>query len=57
MPRPAPLPPAVLAEIRREARRQLVAESRARGDLTMVEILLGRSLPEIERWAIAENRR
>lgn len=51
-----PLPPEVRAEIRAEARRQLVAEARARGDLSTVEILLRRTLPEIERWAIAENR-
>lgn len=53
--RQPPLPPAVMAEIRAQARRELIAEARAAGDLEGVEILERRTLPELERWAIAEN--
>lgn len=59
-PKSPPLSPETRKALRELARAALIKEARERGDLTMVEILEGRKLPEIERWAVcstAYNRR
>lgn len=55
MPKPPGLSREEKTELRAEVKRRLLTEFRQRGDIKGVEILLGKRLPEIERWAIASN--